>query len=267
MVDHAKRRRIIKIIGDHGHRMSDEQLDKALGTFASLMKSNSSELTIDTTEEDRKWKARLRREDRNTHRNDNADKKPDDKPTDKPNEKLVDIGKNKDHKPVSLNKYKVRMPNGRTILYVVNDNGSLSHKWVDDYIPTLKEVPELHHEHVAQMHEHIQADKESQKDDKKMAKSERRWGQSQRGFYDPLRQGTAQPAPELPKTAPPPPSVNLGSAGHIASAKKHGVDISRLQPGDDLTRMTPADFRRIAIAQTQADIAHVTAAHAKIGRR
>lgn len=242
--------RVKQIIYSHGSQMTAEQLDRAVnlwgllvmpavGQVARLVKSVP---TIDTRKQDAAWRARCRRED-----SDNG--KPKDQPNDKPEQKLdnnkdrrVDIGKNKDHKPVSLNKWKVRLPSGRTMLYQVNENGSISHKWTDDYIPTYREVPELHHDHVAEMHKHIEDDK---KEGKNMDK-----------------ESIKKSLTELDRIE----SINLGSLGHQSAAIKCGCNLDRLPAGTDLTKMDISAMRQLARQQTREAVAHISRLHSRCYR-
>lgn len=64
-------------------------------------------------------------------------------------------------------------------------------------------------------------------------------------------------------------SINLGSPGHQAAARKQGLDIDhmRLPAGTDITKMSPSEMRALASEQTRNAVANVTEQHSKLYRR
>ncbi len=226
---------------------------------------------IDTTDRDKAWKERLRRENRNSESR-TTQKKPSEEPDDK--KRVVDIGHNKDHKPVSTNKWKVRMPNGRTYLYIISESGAMTRREVDDYIPTLRSVPEIDHKHIAEMHEHIQNDKkEPEKKLMEITKSHiyaadaeldriqkalppLRWGQTPRYIGEKMC-NTPSPSPEPQPMAPAAPAPNMAQqlresrdntplTGRQLAARKTGIPVDTA----GLNAMTYEEMKQLAHART-----------------
>lgn len=83
------------------------------------------------------------------------------------------------------------------------------------------------------------------------------WGQGTRPAATPQR-----PAVELPTLPPRQPSINLGSPGHQQAARAAGLDISRLAPGSDLTKMDIQQMKALAAQQTKDSVADIAAKHA-----
>jgi hypothetical protein len=104
--------------------------------------------TIDTRESDARWKERLRKERESTeapskrggfmsklsHKGDKAPMHGD--------------------KPISHNSFKIKYPNGRTFQYTTNENGSITRRETNDYVPTFS------YEQLHNMHEHAQKEHE-----------------------------------------------------------------------------------------------------------
>ncbi len=91
---HTQARKISQIIYQHGAKMSPRLMDRALGLWDRLMKSG--DLSIDTTEKDRRWKERERRE-----------------------------ANLEDRREERGRTYKVRYGDGRTLAYQMIGNGKL----------------------------------------------------------------------------------------------------------------------------------------------
>lgn len=87
------------------------------------------------------------------------------------------------------------------------------------------------------------------------------WGMGSRPAATPQR-----PAVELPVLPPRQPSINLGSPGHQQAARAAGLDITRLAPGADLTKMDIQQMRALAAQQTKEAVAGIAAAHEKCYR-
>ncbi len=234
-----KRKRVLQIITQHADIMSGTQLDQAIFVWDRLVKSEINKpLPVVPNREKGKWEAKT---DATNNRNDGTSSGTQ---NDREQKSTGEIGNNKDHKPVSTNKWKLKMPSGRTYLYVMNDSGAVTRKEVDDYIPTYKEaVPTFDHEHISTMHEHIQADRSEEKDNKKEKKPVEtikkslpplRWGQTPRFLGEKV--GNTTPSTEPQRTTPVTPAptaaqqfresrINISQLnGHQLAAQRCGLD-------------------------------------------
>lgn len=279
-------KKIYSIIGQPGQRK--QVVDRALAIFDTIATGrilHKSLPTIDTRQKDEVWKKQLAKNHRNTDGSTSSDAKKDQKQEDNTEKPPVDIGHNKDHKPVSTNKWKLKLPSGRTYLYAMSDNGSVKRKEVDDYIPEYKGLPTFHHDHISEMHRHIEddradnskkpevkksmepitkaqiADADAELDRLQKAEPPLRWGQTPRFLGEKL--GADRPAATSATPATGRPSTqsmaqklrasrtNLSQmTGHEMAAVKQGVDLSRLPAGTDLTRMSKDQMSNLARTQT-----------------
>lgn len=109
---------------------------------------------IDTADHDRARELKNRRDDRALNSRGGTDSRPEQK---------ADSNANPDHKPVSLNKHKIRFPSGRTYEYTVSESGALTKKEVNDFIPTFNEMPAHDFKHFDAIHKQASADAKTDK--------------------------------------------------------------------------------------------------------
>lgn len=83
------------------------------------------------------------------------------------------------------------------------------------------------------------------------------WGSGTRPASTPL-----PPSPELPTLPPKRVSTNLGSEGHQAAAVRAGIDLTKLLPGTDITKMNPREMKALASQQTVESVKGIAAQHA-----
>lgn len=82
------------------------------------------------------------------------------------------------------------------------------------------------------------------------------WGSGTRPASTPL-----PPSPELPTLPPKRVSTNLGSEGHQAAAVRAGIDLTKLLPGTDITKMTQREMKALASQQTVESVKGIAAQH------
>lgn len=240
---HAKRQRIIKIISQHGHRMTGTQWDKALAAFDGLVKKSISGNAIDRPlpqHPDRKkgkWEAKTDAE------NDRRSTSSTDKPVDKPKQRRLWLRPKKNNgKPYAPGSWKIKHRDGSATLHQTSSDGKLTVKEIGkfqiktflDYPPTAEQLKKWQQE--GDQKEAKEMDKESIK--KSLAELDR-----------------------IEK------NINLGSPGHQKAARATGLDLHNLPAGTDLAKMSIQDMKALAFEQTREAIAHISEQHIKCYRR
>lgn len=224
--------RIKRIISRHGHRMTKSQMNSAVDIWgrlvipATLQKSGA--LEIDTTEGDKKWKQRCRREDASSKNPDDSGRRTFLKRIAKP-----ENNKEKQEKPLSPNAWRIKYPNGKVLAYHMQDNGAIKVHEVGEFtVPTytLEQLCAMHN-HATEQHEIMNNGK---KENSEMQKS------NQAG------------------------QLNLSAlSGHQRAAVRAGL--SPDTPG--LEKMSFDQMKQAAFDQTRTAIADIASTHEKLYRR